>query len=451
METDKKKEGKSGLSRRGFIGGSIAAAAGLGLGKKTPLFADGQSPEKPRIKEFRRLGRTGFKVSDIGFGAGYLQNSEVLEAALDAGINYIDTAEHYARGNSERTVGQVMKSRDRKTVFITTKMNLKMGPNSKEGLRKRFDNCLERLQLDYVDCLMLHMTPEITQITHAPYHDLIRDLKAEGKVRFTGLSNHGREHSMAGPTKDDMDKVVLAAAEDGRFDVVLFAYNFLQTQQGEKILTACRENNMGTTLMKTNPVKFYRDIENMFARAKERGREITGPYLEMMEAFRALMEGAEPFKTRYGLRTDEEIRDAAVKFCLNNPLVHTVCPSMNTFDELDTYLALSGQRLTESETGLLAAYERDYGRFYCRHACGLCEADCPSGVPVNTIMRYDHYFRAQRREKEAMSKYAALDRSNASFCFDCSGNCQRACPYSVPVQGLLCLAHQALTLDSAVG
>ena len=451
MKTEKSNKKKTGISRRGFLGGSIAAAAGLGLGNNTPLFAGRQSTERPRIKEFRMLGRTGFKVSDISFGAGYLQNAEVLEAALDAGINYIDTAEHYSRGNSERTVGQVMKDRDRKSVFITTKLNLKMGLKSKEGLRKRFNNCLERLQLNYVDCLMIHMTPEITQIKHEPYHELIRELKAEGKVRFSGLSSHGREHSLSGPTKDDMDKVILAAAEDGRFDVVLFVYNFLQKQQGEKILDACREKNMGTTLMKTDPVKSYREFENMFARAKERGREITGPYLEMMEAYRTMIDGAEPFKTRYSLKTDEEIRDAAVKFCLNNPHVHAVCPSLNTFADLDTYLSLSGQRLTEPETGLLAAYEQEYGRFYCRHACGLCEADCPSGVPINTIMRYDHYFRAQRREKQAMSKYAALDRSNASHCFDCSGDCQRACPYSVPVQGLLCLAHQTLTLESSKG
>ena len=55
-----------------------------------------------------------------------------------------------------------------------------------------------------------------------------------------------------------MEKVVLAAVEDGRFDVGLFVYNFLQKEQGEKIIEACQKNKVGVTLMKTNPVKVYK-------------------------------------------------------------------------------------------------------------------------------------------------------------------------------------------------
>ncbi len=404
------------------------------------------TPDKPKIKEYRTLGRTGFKASDVSFGGANLNDTPLLEAALDMGINYIDTAEHYGRGNSERAIGKTMKTRDRKSVFITTKLNLFLGKRDKEGLKERARRCLERLQLDYVDCLMIHMTATIDQVKHEPYHEAIRDLKAEGKVRYSGLSNHGMEHSLAGPTKTPMEKVVLAATEDGRFDVVLFVYNFLQKEQGETILNACKEKKMGTTLMKTNPVRFYSDVKAMFDQAKEKGRKIPEKYLKMFEEYEARIAKAEGFKKKYGLTSDALVRDAAIKFCLSNPDVHAVCPTINTFEELENYVALSGKRLEPVEKEILAEYKSTYGQFYCRHACGECESACPYGVPVNTIMRYDHYFNAQGREKHALVKYANLSANNAGLCADCAGVCERSCPYGIPIQGLLVMAHQTLTL-----
>ena len=84
------KERKIKINRRGFIQSSLAAFVGLGVAEKGKLFG-GYSDnltresqvEKPRIKEFRTLGRTGFKASDIGFGAGNLTDPVILEAALD--------------------------------------------------------------------------------------------------------------------------------------------------------------------------------------------------------------------------------------------------------------------------------------------------------------------------------------------------------------------------------
>ena len=439
---------KPKISRRGFIGSSLAAMTGLEIVSKNKLFGDTgrNAADQPKIKEFRTLGRTGFKVSDVSFGAGDLNDPALLEAALDMGINYVDTAEHYGRGNSERAVGKAIKSRDRKTIFVTTKLNLIMGRRDKQGLKERAGRCLERLQLDYVDCLMLHMIPAAEQLKHEPYHEAIRELKAEGKVRYSGLSNHGTEHILAGPTKEPMEKVVLAAAEDGRFDVVLFVYNFLQKEQGEKILRACKEKKMGTTLMKTNPVRFYGDVKAMFDQAKEKGRKIPEQYIKMIDEYEARVDKAEVFKKKYGLTSDAQVRDAAIKFCLSNPDVHAVCPTPKTFEEVEIFVALSGKRLEPAEKEMLAAYKKTYGQFYCRHACGECESACPYGVPVNTIMRYDHYFSAQGREKHALVKYASLPGNNSGLCAHCAGLCEQNCPYGIPIQGLLVMAHQTLTL-----
>ena len=140
------------LSRRGFLGVALTTIPAVGLFGKNAIVSQNRSSSasgQTRIKEYRTLGRTGFKVSDVSFGGGGLNNANVLAAALDAGMNYIDTAEHYANGNSERAVGDAIKGRDRKSVFLTTKLNLTFFKGvDKEGIRNRFGKCLERLKTD---------------------------------------------------------------------------------------------------------------------------------------------------------------------------------------------------------------------------------------------------------------------------------------------------------------
>ena len=126
--------------------------------------------------------------------------------------------------------------------------------------------------------------------------------------------------------------------------------------------------------------------------------------------------------------------------------MHTVCATINSFDVLESFMALSGQRLTQEERPMLASYEGLLGPFYCRHGCGVCEPACPDGVQVNDILRYGHYFDAQRREKQAMQKYASLAGSRADRCLDCDAPCEDACPYGVPARTLLTRAHLRLTL-----
>ena len=352
-----KSDKKIKIDRRGFLQNSLAAFIGLGVterGKLLARYADyltrESQVEKPRIKEFRTLGRTGFKVSDIGFGAGNLVSPEILEAALDMGINYIDTGEHYTRGNSERAIGQVIKNRDRKSLFITTKLNFSLGKSDKEGLKQRFLKCLERLQTDYVDCLMIHLAPSVEQLKQEAYHQAIQELRAEGKVRYTGLSNHGIENRFAGNTIDDMEKVVLAAAEDGRFDVVLFVHNFIQKEKGERILKVLQDKKMGATLMKTNPVRVYLRREEYVNRAKEAGREIPEIVWKLLEENKRFVEKAEDFKKKYGLTSYKEIDEAAIKFVLSHPYVHSACLTIDTFEELESFAALSGKKLEPVET-----------------------------------------------------------------------------------------------------
>jgi predicted aldo/keto reductase-like oxidoreductase len=431
--------------RRRFIRNAGLGLVSAGVLAHTPWSRAQETAEKEeskeaKIKEFRTLGRTGFKVSDVSTGGP--MDAGLLKALLDAGVNYIDTAESYGRGASEKVVGEVLKERDRKSLFITSKLVLK-DEDTKETILDRSRQCFERLGTEYLDCMMIHSAPTVAVLKNEGFHEAMDQLKADGKLRFVGVSNHGSQWEQQSET---MEQVLLGAAEDGRFDVMLLVYNFIQEEQGRKVLAACREKNIGTTLMKTNPVGGYLGLKQMIEQREKEGQEIPQQYKDILAKLKELADQADEFIKKNDLKNPAEIRDAAIRYVLSNRDVNSVCVSFRNFDDVENYVKLSGTSLSASEEKKLSAYRQGCGVLYCRHACGACEASCPRGVPVNTIMRYNHYFEAQGREKYAMTKYAALPTTKGDACQDCHGNCEASCPYGVPVQGLLSLAHHRLTL-----
>lgn len=434
------------INRRGFLKTSTLGVLGAGAisGVSVSLTAQEEKskPVFPKIRAYRTLGRTGFKASDIGIGTSRQFTVPVLKALLEAGVNYIDTAEGYGRGASEKNVGEAIKGTDRKSIFITSKLGIKPDV-TKEEVLERFGKCLERLDTPYIDCLMIHgANPET--IKADGFHQATEQLKNEGKLKYIGASNHGSHRSKG---KDDtMEKALVAAVEDGRFDVLLIVYNFLQRDQAEKILAAAKAKNVGTTIMKSNPIGRYYGMQERMAQMKKEGKEIGERMLKYMDRMKETAAKAEVFIKKNNLQNPTEVRDAALRFVLNNPDAHVLTLAFSSFEDIEGMLPLSGTHLKGKDKKTLAAYKEGCGNFYCRHACGLCESSCPRGVPVNTIMRYNHYFDAHGSEKYAMEKYARLELTKADACAACTGGCESACPYNVPIQSLLVMAHQQLTL-----
>ncbi len=447
---------KTGLDRRTFIKNATFGLIGSGYlsrGIDSLRQVDADS-ETPRIKEYRTLGRTGFKVSDLGMG--HVEDEGLLRTFLDAGVNYIDTSEGYRY--NERVLGTAMKSLDRKSLFITSKVLFHTGYThssqlgiTKEGFLKKAHRILESLRTDYLDCLMISTCETIEMLKNEEFHAATEQLKKEGRLKFVGVSNHGSQY-WGPPLKEPMEKILLAAAEDGRFDVVLMAYNFLKDDKSEHVLEVCSQKNIGTTLMKVNPIRTYNEMKEWLEKSQDREdliRRAAKQGISLEEEERRMkkkVEDAQEFLKRHNLKSDKEIRDAAIRFVLSNPNVNTVCYTLKNYSETQEFLKLSGSRLTSRDKELLTSYSRECGSLYCRHACGLCEHACPHQVPVNTIMRYDHYFVSQGREKHAMAEYAALRSAKADICQNCSGYCEAACPYGVPVQVLLATAHHTLSL-----
>ena len=152
---------------------------------------------------YRRLGRSGLKVSELSFGSWVTYGNqlgedlarECMAAAHDAGVNFFDNAEVYARGQSERLMGNAFRKLGwpRESFVVSTKFfwGLNDGPNEKHTLNRKYlmaaiDGSLERLQLDYVDLVFCHRPDPDTPIEETVWamHDIIR----AGKAHYWGTS-----------------------------------------------------------------------------------------------------------------------------------------------------------------------------------------------------------------------------------------------------------------------
>jgi predicted aldo/keto reductase-like oxidoreductase len=206
--------------------------------------------------------------------------------------------------------------------------------------------------------------------------------------------------------------------------MMLLVYNFMNSEQGDQILAACKANDVGTTIMKSAPGVLHYDSFDPDNMTDEQRR----------------------FAERYGLRTADQLRFGSIQWVLQNPDAHTVCVSLNDFANIDRVVALSGTRLSQSDEEVLDRLARSANSQYCRHGCVACAGECPQEVPVSRIMRYAYYFEAQGREKHAMGRYAQLAGSNGSACGDCSAPCDTACPHGFQIRTQMSEAHSMLTL-----
>ena len=157
---------------------------------------------------YRRLGRSGLKVSELSFGSWVTYGNqldegparECMAAAYAAGVNFFDNAEVYAKGQSERIMGKALKQLGwrRESYVISTKFfwGLNDGPNEKNTLNRKYllnaiDRSLERLQLDYVDLVYCHRSDPETPIEETVWamHDIVR----AGKALYWGTSEWSAE------------------------------------------------------------------------------------------------------------------------------------------------------------------------------------------------------------------------------------------------------------------
>ena len=224
-------ESDSTWNRRTFIRNTSLAATTIGLGLTKEGVLEAAEAEKSSEKDgiqFRTLGRTGLKVSEIAFGGTQVQDVALLEAAIDRGINLIHTSPGYGQGKSIQLSGQVMKTKRKKVVLA-----LKASPV--DGI----DEHLKALNTDHVDILIPPMH-SVKRINTPELPEAFEKLKKEGKIRFSGFSCHKA-----------MAQVMQEATRLGFWDVMLVDYNLSNRASLNSALAKARkEQNIGFMAMK---------------------------------------------------------------------------------------------------------------------------------------------------------------------------------------------------------
>jgi len=295
---------------------------------------------------YRRLGKTGVTVSEIGFGAwaiggGWGEQREddsraALQRALDLGCSFIDTAAGYGDGRSERIIAAVLRER-KQAVFVATKTPPAPGPwpptpycrdderYSEPYLRASVEERLRNLGVERVDLLQLHTWTRAWNRNPRPF-ELLRKLRDEGKIRFVGVSTP--EHDQNG---------VIDLMRGGLVDVVQVIYNVFEQEPAAELLPVAQETGTGVIVR----VAFDEGVltgkytkDSAFAEGDFRRRYFAGDRLERAvaraEKVRAELAGS-----------DLTLPQAALQFALAHPAVSTVIPGIRSVTQAEANCAVS--------------------------------------------------------------------------------------------------------------
>ena len=325
--------------------------------------------------EYRILGKTGLKVSRMGFGGIPIQRidaegtKKLMKALMDAGVNYIDTARGYTV--SEEFLGFALEGIREHFVLATKSM-----ARPAEAMAADIDVSLKNLRTDYIDLYQVH-NPNLAQLEQvcAPGGALeaLESAKAAGKIGHIGITAHSKE-------------VFEKALELPWVETVMFPYNIVETQ-GEKLIRACREKNVGFIDMKP------------------------------------LAGGA--------------IEDAtlALRFICANEDVDVLIPGMAEISELSQNLAACEDTspLSAEEKAKIMAIRQELGTNFCRR-CNYCQP-CAAGINISGVFLFEGYLSRYGLAEWAKGRYATLP-VKASACIGC-GACEDRCPYHLPIRKML--------------
>ena len=325
--------------------------------------------------EYVTLGKTGLRISRIGFGGIPIQRiteeecTALFDAVVKAGINYIDTARAYTV--SEQYLGKALKGRRDRFVIATKSM-----ARTREGMAADIEQSLQNLQTDYIDLYQIHNPSDAqldTVLAPGGAMEALLEAKAQGKIGHIGLTAHALSVFERALTLDEIE-------------TVMFPYNIVE-RQGEAQIAKAREKNVGFIAMKP------------------------------------LAGGA--------------IEDAttAMRFVLSNPDVTVVIPGMYCEAEVAQNVAAAENTapLTQEEQASASEIRSRLGEHFCRR-CNYC-APCTVGISIPSVFLFEGYLSRYGLEKWARERYATLS-VKASSCVDC-GACEERCPYHLPIRQML--------------
>ena len=325
--------------------------------------------------EYRILGKTGLRVSRLGFGGIPIQRIDaagtkaLMHHLREAGVNFIDTARAYTV--SESYLGEALEGIRQDFVLATKSM-----ARTREAMAADIETSLRNLRTDYIDLYQIHnLRPqEFEQVCGAGGAlEALLEAKAAGKIGHIGITAH-------------LEESFRMALELDWVETVMFPYNIVETQ-GEKLIRQCGEKNIGFINMKP----------------------LAGGALD-----------------------DATL---ALRFLCDNPDVTLVIPGMAEPAEFAQNLAAVNDTapLSPEEKAKILEIRSALGTQFCRR-CNYC-APCSVGISIYSVFLFEGYLSRYGLADWAKERYAALP-VKASACIGC-GVCEDRCPYQLPIRQML--------------
>ena len=322
--------------------------------------------------EYRILGKTGLKISRMGFGGIPIQKIDeegtrkLLHEMMEMGVNYIDSARGYTV--SEQYIGYGLEGIRDKFVLATKSMS-----RTKEAMAADIETSLGNFRTDYIDLYQVH-NPSMEQLDQVIGEggalEALMEAKAAGKIGHIGLTAHSTA-------------VFERALGLDWVETIMFPYNIVE-QQGAELIHKCAEKNIGFIDMKP------------------------------------LAGGA--------------IEDAtlALRYVCSNPDVTVVIPGMAEVRELEQNLAACSntEPLADEELKAMDKVREQLGTDFCRR-CNYC-APCTVGINIPSVFLFAGYLQRYDLADWAKDRYSTL-KVKASACIGC-GKCEPRCPYHLPIR-----------------
>lgn len=302
--------------------------------------------------EYRTLGRSGVKISPIGLGTDNFANptpedesNRIIDTALDAGINLVDTSNSYAKGEGEALIGRALaRSGRRQEVVLATKAHYPTGPgpndqgNSRLHLIRACEDSLRRLKTDWIDLYQLHRPSPTIPIDETL--GALTDLIHQGKVRYIGSSTH--------PAWQVMRALMVSELKGyARFISEQSPYNLLDRRIENELVPMCQEHGVG--IISWSPMAMgilagrYADAEDYpgESRAAARG----GIYAERVTA-----RGIEVGNRFVQLAKDNDTSPAqlAILWVKDQPGISAPLIGPKTADQLNHLLPVTEMTLSDS-------------------------------------------------------------------------------------------------------
>lgn len=367
---------------------------------------------------YRDLGKTGLKVSEIGMGCeGFAedkcQNAQILfDMAQQNGINYFDlyTSDPEVRAS----VGKALAGRRERFIIQAHICSVwKNGQYERtrniEEVKEGFRDMLTLLQTDYIDVGMIHYVDSLKdwrQIADGPVLQYAKELKEAGKIRHIGLSSHNPQAAME-------------AVKSGAIEVLMFSVNPCYDLQpaNEDVEELWREANYEKPLVNMDPER-----QALYETCQRLGVGIT-----VMKAFGG------------GDLLDEKLSPAGkaltvnqcLHYALTRPAVSSVLAGARSAGEFQACIDYESASDQEKDYALaFAAFPKISWTGHCMY-CSHC-APCPEQIDVASVTKFLNLAKAQGTVPETVREHYAVLPHHAGECVEC-GACETRCPFQVPV------------------